>query len=78
VTGSPAAPAPADRVDYSLFVEQRGDGVSRIDLALESEGDIAINQIERELRATQGLDEARLNLTRRRLTLGWRSDDFDP
>lgn len=79
MTGLPAAPAPgADRVDYSLFVEQRGDGVSRIDLALESEGDIAINQIERELRATPGLDEARLNLTRRRLTLGWRSDDFDP
>jgi Cu2+-exporting ATPase len=71
---SPARP----RVDYSLFVERRGDGLTRIDLALESERDIAINEIERDLRATPGLDEARLNLTRRRVTLGWRDPAFDP
>ena len=73
-----ASPPGGPRVDYSLFVERRGDGVARIDLALESERDIAINQIERDLRALPGLDEARLNLTRRRLTLGWRDADFDP
>ena len=73
-TTGPARP----RVDYSLFVERRGDGLTRIDLALESERDIAINEIERDLRATPGLDEARLNLTRRRVTLGWRDPGFDP
>lgn len=77
-TPTPAISPPGARVDYSLFVERRGDGVARIDLALESERDIAINQIERDLRALPGLDEARLNLTRRRLTLGWRDPSFDP
>ena len=71
-------PARRPRVDYSLFVERRGDGVRRIDLALESDRDIAINQVERDLRALPGLEEARLNLTRRRLTLGWREAAFDP
>jgi Cu2+-exporting ATPase len=75
--GAGSSPA-SERIDYSLFVEKRDDGLRHIDLAIESDGEIAINEVERRLGAVEGLDEARLNLTRRRLALGWRDPDFDP
>ncbi|MBL8588657.1 MAG: cadmium-translocating P-type ATPase [Methylobacteriaceae bacterium] len=69
----------AERIDYSLFVERLDDGLGRIELAVESgEKGLSVRDVERALAGLDGLADARLNLTRRRVTLAWRGDDFDP
>jgi Cu2+-exporting ATPase len=68
-----------ETVDYSLFVDRPGDGLSRIEFAVEGgEAPLSLGAIERTLAALPGLDDARLNLTKRRVTLAWRDAAFDP
>ncbi len=68
----------AEAIDYSLFVDRLADGAARLELAIEGGDDLSPAAVERRLTALPGLDDARLNLTRRRITLGWRAETFRP
>jgi Cu2+-exporting ATPase len=59
--------------DLSLFVRHDGDGIARMDLAVEGVGCTGcIRKIENGLKQVPGITDVRLNFTNRRLAVGWR------
>jgi Cu2+-exporting ATPase len=64
--------------DLSLFVERLEGGLSRLDLAVEGITCAAcMPVIEEGLAALPGVTAARVNLTRRRVTVEWRGEGLD-
>ncbi|MGE4371480.1 MAG: heavy metal translocating P-type ATPase [Xanthobacter sp.] len=62
----------AEAVDYSLFVTQDDDGLSRMSLAIDGIDCAAcISQIEDGVKDLPGVVRARLNYTTHRLTVEW-------
>ncbi len=75
----PAAPATPDATDLSLFVEPLGEGRARMDFAVDGITCAAcMPVIEQGLARETGIEEARVNLTNRRLTVRWREAETTP
>jgi P-type Cu2+ transporter len=75
-TTGPAAP-PAS--DLSIFVQPLGDGVSRLDLAVDGITCAACMPIiETGLAREPGIVGARVNLSNRRVTVDWREAESEP
>jgi Cu2+-exporting ATPase len=67
------------RLDYSHYTRRAADGVETMDVVVDGiHCGGCIGRIERSLKAINGLTDARLNFTNRRLTLTWSSPSFDP
>ncbi|ARQ00527.1 heavy metal translocating P-type ATPase [Pseudorhodoplanes sinuspersici] len=65
--------------DYSYFTRQDADGVATMDLVVDGiHCGGCIGRIEKSLKAVEGIRDARLNFTSRRLTLSWSDPQFDP
>jgi Cu2+-exporting ATPase len=63
----------------SLIRRDRTTGMATIELAVEGVMCAGcINRIESALKRTPGVEDARLNFTTKRLTIGWRDQDFQP
>lgn len=70
---------PNSRLDYSHFARHTPDGFASMDIAVDGiHCGGCIGRIERSLKAVNGVADARLNFTTRRLTLIWRDPSFDP
>lgn len=73
------APATPEATDLSLFVEPLGEGRARMDFAVDGITCAAcMPVIEQGLKREPGIDEARVNLTNRRLTVHWREAETTP
>lgn len=78
VPGGPERAAPtaddgAGPADLAPFVRTEGDGLRRLDLMVEGvRCSGCMRRIEAALARCEGVEAARLNLTTRRLALGWR------
>ncbi len=69
----------AEKRDYSHFTQVHADGSASIDLAVEGvHCGGCIGRIERSLKALDGVSDARLNFTSKRLTITWNKKRFDP
>jgi Cu2+-exporting ATPase len=69
----------AGQLDYSHYTRRAADGVETMDVVVEGiHCGGCIGRIERSLKAIEGLSDARLNFTNRRLTLTWNDPSFDP
>jgi Cu2+-exporting ATPase len=67
------------RLDYSHYTRRAADGVATMDIVVDGiHCGGCIGRIERSLKSMQGLADARLNFTNRRLTLTWDDPAFDP
>jgi Cu2+-exporting ATPase len=67
------------RLDYSHYTRRASDGVATMDVVVDGiHCGGCIGRIERSLKTVEGLSDARLNFTNRRLTLTWNDPDFDP
>ena len=67
------------RADYSHYTRRSADGVATMDVVVDGiHCGGCIGRIERSLKAVQGVADARLNFTSRRLTLTWTNPAFDP
>jgi Cu2+-exporting ATPase len=67
------------RLDYSHYAERAPDGIARMDIVVDGiHCGGCIGRIERSLKQVDGVADARLNFTSRRLTLTWRDPEFDP
>ena len=74
----PDAAAVPPATDLSLFVEPLGDGMARLDLAVDGITCAAcMPVIEQGLKAIPGVVAARVNLTNRRVAVEWRQDRTD-
>ncbi|WP_391527460.1 heavy metal translocating P-type ATPase [Phreatobacter aquaticus] len=72
-----AAVAPAS--DLSIFVQPLGDGISRLDLAVDGITCAACMPIiETGLAREAGIVQSRVNLSNRRLTVEWRDAETNP
>jgi Cu2+-exporting ATPase len=72
-----AAITPAS--DLSIFVQPLGDGISRLDLAVDGITCAACMPIiETGLAREAGIVQSRVNLSNRRLTVEWRDAETDP
>lgn len=66
-------------LDYSHYTRRAADGVATMDVVVDGiHCGGCIGRIERSLKTVQGLSDARLNFTNRRLTLTWNDPAFDP
>lgn len=71
--------AAPEATDLSLFIEPLGDGRARMDFAVDGITCAAcMPVIEQGLKREPGIEEARVNLTNRRLTVHWREADTTP
>src|SRR5215211_6434437 len=67
------------QLDLSIFARSRGDGTSQMELALEGVACMGcIQRIEAGLKELPGVVDARLNFSKRRLTLTWRDGATKP
>ena len=67
----------AETLDLSTFVTRDARGFAHMDLAVEGVGCAAcIRKIEAGLKKLDGVVEARVNFTDRRLAVGWREPDL--
>ena len=67
------------KTDYSYFTRQDADGAATMDLVVDGvHCGGCIGRIEKSLKAVEGVSDARLNFTSRRLTLVWTDPRFDP
>jgi Cu2+-exporting ATPase len=67
------------RLDYSHYTRRAANGVATMDVVVDGiHCGGCIGRIERSLKGVQGLADARLNFTNRRLTLTWNDPAFDP
>jgi Cu2+-exporting ATPase len=67
------------RLDYSHYTRRAADGIETMDVVVDGiHCGGCIGRIERSLKAIDGLTDARLNFTNRRLTLTWNNPSFDP
>ncbi len=67
------------RLDYSHYTRRGSDGAATMDVVVDGiHCGGCIGRIERSLKTVQGLSDARLNFTNRRLTLTWNDPAFDP
>lgn len=67
------------QVDYSHFTRRAADGAATMDVVVDGiHCGGCIGRIERSLKDIEGLTEARLNFSNRRLTLTWNDPNFDP
>ena len=67
------------RLDYSHYTRRAADGVATMDVVVDGiHCGGCIGRIERSLKTVEGLSDARLNFTNRRLTLTWNDPAFDP
>jgi len=74
-----AAPAVPEATDLSLFIEPLGEGRARMDFAVDGITCAAcMPVIEQGLAREPGVEEARVNLTNRRLTVRWREAETTP
>ena len=65
--------------DYSHFTHAHSDGSSSMDMVVEGvHCGGCIGRIERSLKAMDGVSDARLNFTSKRLTITWNGPGFDP
>lgn len=65
--------------DFSHFTHVHADGSSSMDMVVEGvHCGGCISRIERSLKALDGVADARLNFTNKRLTLRWNEEGFDP
>lgn len=70
---------PAESQDLSLFTRYTDDGSASMEFAVEGVNcGGCIGRIEKSLKQLDGVADARLNFTNRRLTLSWRDPAFDP
>lgn len=67
------------QLDYSHYVRRALDGFASMDIVVDGiHCGGCIGRIERSLKQVEGVADARLNFTSRRLTLTWRDPGFDP
>ncbi len=67
------------RLDYSHYTRRAADGVATMDVVVDGiHCGGCIGRIERSLKTVEGLSDARLNFTNRRLTLTWNDPTFNP
>jgi Cu2+-exporting ATPase len=67
------------RLDYSHYTRRASDGAATMDVVVDGiHCGGCIGRIERSLKTVEGLADARLNFTNRRLTLTWNDPAFDP
>ncbi len=84
LTAAPPLPAAhgataPETTDLSLFVEPLGEGRARMDFAVDGITCAAcMPVIEQGLAREPGVEEARVNLTNRRLTVRWREEQTTP
>lgn len=65
--------------DLSLFTRRSDDGVASMEFAVEGVNcGGCIGRIEKSLKQLDGISDARLNFTNRRLTISWSDPAFDP
>jgi Cu2+-exporting ATPase len=68
-----------ERQDYSHFLHRRPDGSASMDMVVDGvHCGGCIGRIEKSLKALDGVSDARLNFTNKRLTLVWNGPRFDP
>ena len=68
-----------ETVDYSHWTRRGPEGTAEIDLAIDGIDCAAcLDEIEGALKKLPGVARARLNLTSRRLTVGWRAETTSP
>ncbi len=66
-------------LDYSHYTRRAADGLATMDVVVDGiHCGGCIGRIERSLKTVDGLADARLNFTNRRLTLTWNDPAFDP
>jgi Cu2+-exporting ATPase len=69
----------AGQRDYSHFARRAPDGSSSMEIAVDGiHCGGCISRIEKSIRQIDGVRDARLNYTNRRLTLTWNDPRFDP
>ena len=69
----------SESVDYSHWTRRAPDGAAEIDLAIDGIDCAAcLDEIEGALKPLRGVARARLNLSSRRLTIGWREAETSP
>ncbi len=68
-----------ERRDFSHFLHRRPDGSASMDMVVDGvHCGGCIGRIEKSLKALDGVSDARLNFTNKRLTLVWNGPGFDP
>src|ERR1700739_981098 len=68
----------AEVIDFSTFIERRGNGTAHMTLAVEGIGCAGcIRKIEGGLAKLPGVVDARVNFTERRLAVDWRDVEID-
>ncbi|SON58301.1 Copper-exporting P-type ATPase A [Hartmannibacter diazotrophicus] len=82
-SGSPSEhpPATSGRIarDWAAFARSEPDGTCRMELAVDGITCAAcMGEIERAVQPMAGITRARVNLSNRRLTLGWKPGEADP
>jgi Cu2+-exporting ATPase len=68
-----------EKRDFSHFMHSHEDGSSSMDMVVEGvHCGGCIGRIERSLKSLNGVSDARLNFTNKRLTITWKGDGFNP